>query len=108
MGPPAGEARLTGSREKIGDSERRVTPEQKREVQYHLWAVLATGRSDGSPQQSMVRHIVDAERRQVISARAYTASRTNAVRNQKVSVTVRMGGHIWSSAEQPRPSPATR
>jgi PPOX class probable F420-dependent enzyme len=54
----------------------------------HRWAVLATGRSDGSPQQSMVGYVVDDEGRLVISAKSYTAKWQNAVRRPKVSVTV--------------------
>ena len=54
----------------------------------HVWAVLATGRSDGSPQQSMIGYLVDDEGRLVISAKAYTAKWKNAVRQPKVCVTV--------------------
>lgn len=54
----------------------------------HVWAVLATGRSDGSPQQSMIGYLVDDEGRLVVSAKAYTAKWKNAVRQPKVSVTV--------------------
>jgi PPOX class probable F420-dependent enzyme len=54
----------------------------------HTWAVLATGRSDGSPQQSMIGYLVDDEGRLVISAKAYTAKWKNAVRQPKVSLTV--------------------
>ena len=54
----------------------------------HVWAVLATGRADGSPQQSMVGYLVDDEGRMLISAKAYTAKWKNAVRQPKVSVTV--------------------
>ena len=54
----------------------------------HLWGVLATGRADGSPQQSMIGYLVDDEGRLVISAKSYTAKWNNAVRQPKVSVTV--------------------
>jgi PPOX class probable F420-dependent enzyme len=54
----------------------------------HLWAVLATGRSDGSPQQSMVGYIVDDAGRLVVSAKAFTAKWKNAVRQPRVSITV--------------------
>lgn len=54
----------------------------------HVWAVLATGRRDGSPQQSMVGYAVDAEGRLVISTKAYAAKWHNAVRLPKVSVLV--------------------
>ena len=64
------------------------TSDQKRYLEDHMWAVLATGRTDGSPQQSMVGYVVDGEGRLVISAKRYTAKWKNAVRNSKVSVTV--------------------
>ena len=54
----------------------------------HVWAVLATGRADGSPQQSMIGYLVDDDGRLVISAKSYTAKWNNAVRQPKVSVTV--------------------
>jgi 3-(3-hydroxy-phenyl)propionate hydroxylase len=54
----------------------------------HTWAVLATGRSDGSPQQSMIGYAVDDEGRLLISAKSYTAKWNNAARLPKVSVTV--------------------
>ena len=64
------------------------TPEQEQFLRGHLWAVLATGRTDGSPQQSMVGYVVDDEGRLVISAKRYTAKWKNTVRLPKVSVTV--------------------
>ena len=64
------------------------TAEQRRYLEGHTWAVLATGRADGSPQQSMVGYVLDAEGRLVISAKRYTAKWKNAVRNPKLSVTV--------------------
>ena len=54
----------------------------------HVWAVLATGRSDGSPQQSMIGYAVDDDLRLLVSAKAYTAKWKNAVRQPKVSLTV--------------------
>ena len=57
----------------------------------HTWAVLATGRKDGSPQQSMIGYGIDDEGRMVISAKAYTAKWKNAVRQPNVSVTVADG-----------------
>lgn len=54
----------------------------------HTWAVLATGRSDGSPQQSMIGYAVDDAGRLIISAKSYTAKWKNAVRLPRVSVTV--------------------
>jgi PPOX class probable F420-dependent enzyme len=54
----------------------------------HTYGVLATGRRDGSPQQSMVAYVVDDHGRIVISAKAYTAKWKNAVRQPKVCFTV--------------------
>ena len=54
----------------------------------HTWAVLATGRNDGSPQQSMIGYAVDDDGRVIISAKSYTAKWKNAVRLPTVSVTV--------------------
>jgi 3-(3-hydroxy-phenyl)propionate hydroxylase len=68
----------------------------------HTWAVLATGRGDGSPQQSMVGYAVDDEGRLLISAKAFTAKWNNAVRLPKVSITVPDGrAHlvIYGTAE---------
>jgi len=50
----------------------------------HVWAVLATGRVDGSPQQSMVGYAVDDDQRLLVSAKSYTAKWNNAVRQPKV------------------------
>jgi PPOX class probable F420-dependent enzyme len=54
----------------------------------HVWAVLATGRRDGSPQQSMVGYVVDDGGRILISVKSYTAKWHNAVRQPRVSFTV--------------------
>lgn len=54
----------------------------------HRWAVLATGRRDGSPQQSMVGYAVDDEGCLLVSAKSYTAKWANAVRNPRVSLCV--------------------
>ena len=47
--------------------------EQRDFLDEHTWAVLATGRQDGSPQQSMIGYAVDDEGRLLVSAKAYTA-----------------------------------
>ena len=57
----------------------------------HVWAVLATTRRDGSPQQSMVGYAVDDEGRLVISTKAYTAKWHNTRRRPSVSLTVTAG-----------------
>lgn len=54
----------------------------------HMWAILATGRRDGSPQQSMVAYVVDDQGRLLISAKSYTAKWKNAVRQPRVSVAI--------------------
>ena len=54
----------------------------------HVWAILATGRRDGSPQQSMVGYVVDDQGRIVVSVKSYTAKWKNALRQPRVSLTV--------------------
>jgi PPOX class probable F420-dependent enzyme len=63
-------------------------PDHRKYLDDHLWAVLATGRADGSPQQSMIGYAVDDEGRLLISAKSYTAKWKNARRQPRVSVTV--------------------
>ncbi len=63
-------------------------PDHRKFLDDHLWAVLATGRSDGSPQQSMVGFAVDDEGRLLLTVKAYTAKWKNARRQPKVSMTV--------------------
>ena len=63
-------------------------PTQRAFLDSHTWAILATGREDGSPQQSMIGYAVDDEGRLVISAKSYTAKWKNAVRQPRVSVTI--------------------
>jgi PPOX class probable F420-dependent enzyme len=68
----------------------------------HLYGILATGRRDGSPQQSMVAYTVDDQGRLVISVKAYTAKWKNAVRQPRVSLTVPDGRNhlvIYGDAE---------
>jgi PPOX class probable F420-dependent enzyme len=67
------------------------TNEARQFLDDHTWAVLATGRKDGSPQQSMVGYTLDDEGRIVISAKAYTAKWHNARRQPRVSLTVPHG-----------------
>jgi PPOX class probable F420-dependent enzyme len=63
-------------------------PDHRRFADAHLWAVLATGRKDGSPQQSMFGYAVDDEGRLVTTVKSYTAKWHNAVRRPKVSLTI--------------------
>jgi PPOX class probable F420-dependent enzyme len=90
-----------------------MTDEQDREhrtfLDDHTWAVLATGRSDGSPQQSMVGYVVDDEGRIVISAKAYTAKWKNVVRQPNVCLTVPDGRQhlvVYGAAETIDADPA--
>jgi PPOX class probable F420-dependent enzyme len=65
-----------------------LTAEQRAFLAAHTWAVLATSRRDGSPQQSMVGYAVDDDGRIVVSAKAYTAKWHNARRQPRVSLAV--------------------
>ncbi len=65
-----------------------LTPEQRSFLREHVWAVLATGRRDGSPQQSMVGYALDGEGRLLISTKRYTAKWHNARRQPRVSLCV--------------------
>lgn len=64
------------------------TDEQEAFLREHRWAVLATGRADGSPQQAMVGYTLDDEGRVLILTQAFTAKWRNALRRPKVSLTV--------------------
>lgn len=64
------------------------TDDQRAFLADHRWAVLATGRADGSPQQSMVGYVLDEEERLLISTRLPSAKWQNIERQPKVSVTV--------------------
>lgn len=80
-----------------------ITEAEAAFLRSHTWAVLATGRRDGSPQQSMVGYLVDAEGRLIISAKSYTAKWRNAGRQPKVSLTVPDGrAHlvVYGTAER--------
>jgi PPOX class probable F420-dependent enzyme len=66
-------------------------PEHRAFLDAHKWAVLATGRADGSPQQSMIGYAVDGDGRLVISVKSYTAKWKNALRQPKVCLTVTDG-----------------
>lgn len=68
----------------------RVNPRRAADtfLREHVHGILATGRSDGSPQQSMVAYDVDEQGRIVISTKSYTAKWKNALRRPRVSFTV--------------------
>ena len=66
-------------------------PEQRVFLDAHIWAVLATGRADGSPQQSTIGYAVDPDGCLLISAKSYTAKWKNALRQPRVSIVVNDG-----------------
>ncbi len=77
-------------------------PEHRRFLDAHRWAVLATGRRDGSPQQSMIGYAVDESGRLLLTVKSYTAKWHNALRQPRVSVTVPDGREhlvIYGQAE---------
>lgn len=68
-----------------------MNAEQRAFLDGHVWAVLATTRRDGSPQQSMVGYAVDAEGRVAISTKSFTAKWHNLLRHPRASLTVADG-----------------
>ncbi len=77
-------------------------PERRAFLDDHVWAVLATGRDDGSPQQSMVGYVVDEDGRLIISVKSYTAKWKNVSRQPRVSLTVPDGRQhlvVYGTAE---------
>lgn len=62
--------------------------EQRAFLAGHVWAILATGRRNGSPQQSMIGYAVDSDGRILISAKAFTAKWRNALRRPEVCLAV--------------------
>ena len=63
-------------------------PQHRSFLGAHQWAVLATSRRDGAPQQSMIGYAVDDGGRLVLSVKSYTAKWHNTLRQPNVSVTV--------------------
>jgi PPOX class probable F420-dependent enzyme len=64
------------------------TEEQRRFLEEHVWGLLATGRGDGSPQQSMVGYALDVGGRILVLTQAGTAKWRNALRQPRVSFAV--------------------
>jgi PPOX class probable F420-dependent enzyme len=62
--------------------------EQATYLSAHKWAVLATGKSDGSPQVSMIGYVLDDDGAILISAKRYTAKHRNVVRLPRVALVV--------------------
>ncbi len=82
---------MSATTSESGDARGVWSPEQRRFALDHQWAVLATGRRDGSPQQSMVGYVLDDTGRAVISVKSYTAKWHNARRQPRVSLCVTDG-----------------
>jgi PPOX class probable F420-dependent enzyme len=77
------------------------TDEQLEYVREHVWAVLATGRADGSPQIGMIGYHFDGARF-VISTKAFTARWKNALRNPSVAMVIHDGRQqlvVYGTAE---------
>ena len=66
------------------------TPEQEAFLTDHVWAVLATGRKDGSPQVSMIGYAWDGSAI-LVSIKSYTAKWRNALRQPRVALLVHEG-----------------
>jgi PPOX class probable F420-dependent enzyme len=64
------------------------TDEQLQFLEAHVWGVLATGRADGSPQQSLVGYALDDEGRILVLTQTVAAKWRNALRRPQVSFTV--------------------
>ena len=76
--------------------------EQQQFLADHVWAVLATSRRDGSPQQALVGYPLDEQGRIICSTQAFTAKWYNAVREPKVCITVpdgRVNVVVYGTAE---------
>ena len=54
----------------------RYTAEQEAFLTAHQWAVLATGSSDGSPQQAIVGYALDDQGRILISTQSCVSRRS--------------------------------
>ncbi len=63
-------------------------PDHRKSLDAHVWAVLATSRRDGSPQQSMIGYCVDDDGCIVTSVTSYTAKWNRGLRQPKVCLTV--------------------
>jgi len=78
------------------DSEHREFAEMQ------IWAILATGRKDGSPQQSMIGYTIDEHGRFIMSVKNDRAKWKNVLRQPKVSLSVSSGRDcliIYGTAE---------
>jgi PPOX class probable F420-dependent enzyme len=64
------------------------TDDQRQFLAEHVWGILATGRGDGSPQQSMVGYALDDAGRILVLTQTRAAKWRNAVRQPRVSFAV--------------------
>ena len=79
------------------------TDEEKAYLVAHKWAVLATGRTDGSPQQAMVGYKLAEDGRILVSTPVSSAKWRNVGGQPRVSVSVpdgRVNLVIYGSAER--------
>jgi PPOX class probable F420-dependent enzyme len=78
-----------------------MTQEQQEYLSNHKWAVLATGRKDGSPQISQIVYHWNGEDF-TVSIKSYTAKWNNALRQPRVALLIpdeRRQLVIYGSAE---------
>lgn len=78
------------------------TDDERAFLANHVWAILATGRQEGSPQQAMLGYTVDDQGRLLVSTRVTSAKWQNITRQPKVSVTVpdgRVSLVVYGTAE---------
>ena len=76
--------------------------EHREFAEMYIWAILATGRKDGSPQQSMIGYTIDDKGRLIMSVKNDRAKWKNVLRQPKVSLSVSSGRDcliIYGSAE---------
>jgi PPOX class probable F420-dependent enzyme len=85
-------AALAGTIAVLAAAETRqvLSPEQEKYLREHVWAVLATGRQDGSPQVSMMAYEYDGTDI-AMSTKSYTAKWKNILRQRKVALLVHDG-----------------
>ncbi len=73
-----------------GEGQTELTDDQEAYLREHVWAVLGTGRKDGSPQLSMIAYEYDGADI-AISIKSYTAKWKNVLRQPKVALLVHDG-----------------
>ena len=63
------------------------TPEQEKFLRAQKWAVLGTGRADGSPQLSMIGYVWDGKAI-LVSIKSFTAKWKNVLRQPRIALLV--------------------